>query len=71
MTLKFPNPNRSFDEVRNAVCFIGQDGMCEVPFFVEVTALNRSSVGLRTAPRSVRSAEEAGRWRHDRRRPQR
>ena len=39
MTLKFPNPSRSFDEVRNAVRFIGHDGMFEVPFFVETAAL--------------------------------
>ncbi|TYR35443.1 DUF1488 domain-containing protein [Mesorhizobium microcysteis] len=41
MTLEFPNPSRSFDEVRNAVRFIGHDGMFEVPFFVEATALVR------------------------------
>ena len=39
MTLEFPNPSRSFDEVRNAVRFIGHDGMFEVPFFVETSAL--------------------------------
>ncbi len=41
MTLEFPNPSRSFDEVRNAVRFIGHDGMFEVPFFVETAALAR------------------------------
>ena len=35
MTLDFPNRSRSFDEARNAVRFIGHDGMFEVPFFVE------------------------------------
>lgn len=39
MTLDFPNPSRSFDEVRNAVRFIGHDGMFEVRFFVEADAL--------------------------------
>ncbi|UCI24912.1 DUF1488 domain-containing protein [Mesorhizobium sp. B2-8-5] len=39
MTLAFPNPSRSFDETRNAVCFIGHDGMFQVRFFVEVEAL--------------------------------
>ena len=39
MTLAFPNPSRSFDEARNAVRFIGHDGMFEVPFFVETAAL--------------------------------
>lgn len=40
MSLAFPNPSRSFDEVRNAVRFIGHDGMFEVPFFVEADALS-------------------------------
>lgn len=39
MTLAFPNPSRSFDEARNAVRFVGHDGMFEVPFFIEVAAL--------------------------------
>lgn len=47
MTLEFLNPSRSFDEVRNAIRFIGHDGMFEVSFFVEVDALAKSSAGLR------------------------
>lgn len=47
MTLEFLNPSRSFDEVRNAIRFIGHDGMFEVPFFVEVEALAKCSAGLR------------------------
>lgn len=39
MSLEFPNPSRSFDEVRNAVRFTGHDGMIQVPFFVEADAL--------------------------------
>ena len=49
MTLEFLNPSRSFDEARNAIRFVGHDGMFEVPFFVEVKALTRlamSSAGL-------------------------
>ena len=42
MTLAFPNSSRSFDEVRNAVRFIGHDGMFQVPFFVEAGALAKS-----------------------------
>jgi hypothetical protein len=41
VTLHFPNRSRSFDETRNAVRFIGHDGMLEVPFFVEAAALAR------------------------------
>ena len=49
MTLDFPNRSRSFDEARNAVRFIGYDGMFEVPFFVEAAALATQS-GNRDGP---------------------
>jgi hypothetical protein len=39
MTLNFPNPSRSFDEARNAVRFVGHDGIFEIRFFVEAGAL--------------------------------
>ncbi|MFC3206091.1 DUF1488 family protein [Aquamicrobium soli] len=42
MTLAFPNPSRSFDDVRNGVRFIGHDGMFQVSFLVESDALIRS-----------------------------
>jgi hypothetical protein len=45
VTLEFPDQTRSFDEARNAVRFIGKDGMFEVPFFVETSALNAPSAG--------------------------
>ena len=48
MTLEFPNPSRSFDEVRNAVRFIGHDGMFEVKFFVLAEVL-AGSLSQRTA----------------------
>lgn len=47
MTLEFLNPSRSFDEERNAVRFIGHDGMFEVRFFVEVEALARTRTAFR------------------------
>ncbi|MEQ9245168.1 MAG: DUF1488 family protein [Nitratireductor sp.] len=45
MTLEFPNRSRSFDEGRNAVRFIGHDGMFEVSFFVEASALAARAAG--------------------------
>jgi hypothetical protein len=48
MTLDFPNRSRSFDQVRNAVRFVGHDGMFEVPFFVDTAVLARPD----TVPRS-------------------
>ncbi|MQW94348.1 DUF1488 domain-containing protein [Sinorhizobium fredii] len=47
MTLLFPNPIRSLDEKRNAVRFIGHDGMFEVRFFVEAEALVIADAELR------------------------
>ena len=41
MTLQFPNPTRSFDEIRNAVRFVGHDGVFEIAFSVEAGALAR------------------------------
>lgn len=41
MTLVFLNPSRSFDDTRNAVSFIGHDGMFEIRFLVEATALRK------------------------------
>jgi hypothetical protein len=39
VTLAFPNRSRNFDETRNAVRFFGHDGMFEIRFLVEATAL--------------------------------
>jgi hypothetical protein len=47
MSLAFPNPSRSFDEVRNAVRFTGHDGMFEVRFFVAADALAKADADLR------------------------
>lgn len=41
--LAFPNPSRSFDDVRNAVRFIGHDGMFQIQFFVEAGALSKTN----------------------------
>src|SRR5690606_2600248 len=49
MTLAFPNPSRSFDEVRNAVLFMGHDGMFQIRFFIEAGALTRSDAAKRQA----------------------
>jgi len=47
MTLAFPNPSRSFDEVRNVVRFYGHDGMSQIRFFVEAEALVGSDIDPR------------------------
>ncbi|MGB3447742.1 MAG: DUF1488 domain-containing protein [Xanthobacteraceae bacterium] len=51
MTLAFLNPSRSFDEARNAVLFVGHDGMFEVRFFIEIAALSEGY------PRGTRMSE--------------
>lgn len=43
MTLAFLNPTRRFDDKRNAVSFVGHDGMFEIQFYVEAAALARSA----------------------------
>jgi hypothetical protein len=47
MTLSFPNPSRSFYEARNAVRFVGHDGMFEVRFFIDADALEKAEAPLR------------------------
>ncbi|PLP59309.1 DUF1488 domain-containing protein [Mesorhizobium loti] len=54
MTLDFPNQSRSFDEARRAVRFSGYDGMQQVPFLIEATALAKSN-----GVDSARTASEA------------
>lgn len=57
MTLEFPNPSRNFDRTRNAVRFVGHDGMFEVPFAVDAQALGGADEDL------CLSAFDAGRGR--------
>jgi len=64
VTLDFPNPSRSFDEARNAVRFIGHDGMFEIPFFVEANALASTITkgsGLEAAEAACLAAFDAAR----------
>jgi hypothetical protein len=39
MTLQFPNPSRSFDEINKCVSFWGYDSVIEVSFSIEGAAL--------------------------------
>ncbi|MFI0849769.1 DUF1488 domain-containing protein [Mesorhizobium sp. IMUNJ 23232] len=55
MTLGFPNPSRSFDDERNAIRFIGHDGMFEVRFFIEAAALAKT--GLKPHATKVSEAD--------------
>ncbi len=52
MSLTFPNASRTYDDVRNAVRFIGHDGMFEIRFFVEAEALAAA------LPQGTRMAED-------------
>ncbi|MDW6026662.1 DUF1488 domain-containing protein [Mesorhizobium sp. BAC0120] len=62
MTLDFPNRSpRSFDEARNAVRFVGYDGMFEVPFFVEAAALVGKSGGTTASEAEYLAAFDAAR----------
>lgn len=57
MALEFPNPSRSFDAARNAVRFLGHDGMFQVSFFVEVAALAKSDTALQSIGQSTGASE--------------
>jgi Protein of unknown function (DUF1488) len=48
MTLAFPNQSRSYDPERQAIHFLGHDGMAKVPFFIQVAALGRLRAGAHT-----------------------
>ena len=41
MALTFPNTSRSYDETARRVRFLGHDGMFEVKFFLEISALSK------------------------------
>jgi hypothetical protein len=43
MALVFPNRSRSFDETKNGVRFSGYDGMFEVKFLIEASALKQTT----------------------------
>jgi hypothetical protein len=43
MALIFPNRSRSFDETKNGVRFSGYDGMFEVRFLIEASALKQTT----------------------------
>jgi hypothetical protein len=46
MTLEFPTKSRSFDDVKRTVRFHGYDGMFEVRFLIEATALLKKTDDL-------------------------
>ena len=60
MSLIFPNRSRSFDEGRNGVRFSGYDGMLEVRFLIEASAL-RSIVRTGRSEAECLSAFDAAR----------
>lgn len=60
MSLTFPNRSRSFDEARHGVRFLGYDGMFEVPFLVEATALQQKDPATASED-SCLAAFDAGR----------
>lgn len=65
MTLAFPNPSRSFDEARNAIHFVGHDGMFQVHFFVDAHAFTASGKCPLTEPESLTAFDAARGSIHD------
>lgn len=48
MTLSFPNPSRSYDEIRRRIHFVGHDGLAQIRFFLPVEIL--ADVSSSTSP---------------------
>jgi hypothetical protein len=44
MALTFPNASRSYDAAGRRVRFVGYDGMFQVSFFVETTAIAKAAL---------------------------
>lgn len=65
ITLSFPNRTRSFDEVRNAVRFIGYDNLSEVLFFIEVAALSKPIDGVYSQAACLSAFDDACDMIHD------
>ncbi len=59
MPLIFPNRSRSFDESRNGVRFTGYDGMFEVKFLIEASALRTASAVSRSEDECLRAFDSA------------
>ncbi|MEW5424075.1 DUF1488 domain-containing protein [Amorphus sp. 3PC139-8] len=61
MTLSFINPSRSYDPRRRLICFVGHDGMFEIPFFLEVNAIPAFSARASTSEEDLLSAFDKAR----------
>tara|TARA_R110002020_G_scaffold16871_54_gene59743 strand:+ start:669 stop:935 length:267 start_codon:yes stop_codon:yes gene_type:complete len=61
MTLNFVNPSRNYDQKRRLICFVGHDGMTEVPFMLEVTALPSMTPQASTSEEDLLSAFDKAR----------
>lgn len=59
MALIFPNRSRSFDDNRKAVRFSGYDGMFEVRFLIEASALRSASQPSRSEAECLRAFDAA------------
>lgn len=45
MALNFPNRSRSYDKAGQRIRFVGHDGMFEISFSIEISALSHSASG--------------------------
>jgi hypothetical protein len=59
MALIFPNRSRSFDDNRKVVRFSGYDGMLEVRFLIDASALRTASQPSRSEAECLRAFDEA------------
>jgi hypothetical protein len=61
MTLRFPNPSRSYDADRGRIRFWGHDDAIEVPFFLEEAAIFRLLPKTLNAEAAILAAFDAAR----------
>jgi hypothetical protein len=61
MTLRFPNPSRSYDADRGRIRFWGHDDAIEVPFFLDEAAIFRLFPRTQNAEAAVLAAFDAAR----------
>ncbi len=63
MSLNFPNESRSFDGIRNRVCFWGYDSVIEISFFVGTDVLKKINPEIGAVEAGFLTAFDAARER--------
>ncbi|QPC91801.1 DUF1488 domain-containing protein [Mesorhizobium sp. INR15] len=60
MSLTFPNRSRSYDERAGQIRFVGHDGMAQISFLVEASAMAKIQPGSAASEAGYLAAFDAG-----------